>query len=101
MGISQGHLPFRYLGALIFKRAPKGEYFNKFADKIRSKLATWKGMLLLMAESVELVKSVIQRMMVDTIMIFTWPRQLMQMWINNFLWTRDSRKRGIVMVNWK
>lgn len=104
MGFSQGSLPFRYLGAPIFKGAPKGEYFAKVANRIRSKLATWKGALLSMAGRMQLVKSVVQGMMVFTIMIYRWPKEVirkLQSAINNFIWTGDLQKRGAVTVKWE
>lgn len=66
-------------------------------------MATWKGSLLTMVGRVQLVKSVIQSMMVYTMLIFSWPKQILhkiQMWISNFIWMRDSQKRGLIMLNW-
>lgn len=71
-------------------------------DKIVAKLATWKGMLLSMAGRTQLVKSVIQSMLVFTMMIYAWPRQLvqtLQMKVNNFIWSGDVQKRGYTQLN--
>lgn len=61
------------------------------------KLASWKGMLLTMAGRVQLVKSVIQGMMVYTMMVYQWPKMLLhnlEMLINNFVWNGEIHKRG-------
>lgn len=50
MDITQGHLPFRYLDVPIFNGVSKGEYFTKIVDRMRAKLATWKGIYFLWRE---------------------------------------------------
>lgn len=57
-----------------------------------------------MAGRCELVKSVIQGMAVYTMMIYSWPKQLLynlQLSIINFIWTGDLQKRSLVIVQWK
>ncbi|GAU46013.1 hypothetical protein TSUD_401350 [Trifolium subterraneum] len=46
LGFMTGSIPFNYLGCPIFQGKPKRQHFQAIADKIKIKLATWKGMLL-------------------------------------------------------
>lgn len=59
LGFNAGSLPFTYLGVPIFKGKPKTSHLQPIADKIRNKLATWKGSLLSIVGRVELVKKVV------------------------------------------
>lgn len=77
MDIKEGSMPFTYLEAPIFKGASTSIYFWKIVDKIGSKCATWKGMLLSMAGRAQLANFVIQGMMVYTMMIYQWPKELL------------------------
>jgi hypothetical protein len=43
LGFSIGCIPFSYLGCPIFVGNPKALYFQALADRIKTKLATWKG----------------------------------------------------------
>jgi len=40
--------PFNYLGVPIFVGSPKARFLQSLADKVRSKLASWKGKSLSM-----------------------------------------------------
>lgn len=104
LDITEGYLPFRYLGVPIFKGAPKGGYFRKIPDRIYSKLALWKGMKLSMAGRKQLVESIMLSMMTYSMGVFSWPKNSiyrLQMWIFNFIWTGDSQKKGITIVKWQ
>jgi len=104
LGFSIGNLPFIYLGVPIFKGRPKTIYFQSTADKIRLKLANWKAALLSIAGRVQLVKSVVQGMLIHTISIYSWPVALLRQiekWIKNFIWSGDVNKRKMVTVAWK
>jgi hypothetical protein len=70
LGFQQGNLPFNYLGAPIFKGRPKVQHFQHIADKIKSKLAAWKTSFLSIAGRVQIVKVVIQGMLIHTITIY-------------------------------
>jgi len=39
---SHGCLPFTYLGVFIFVRAPKCQFRQSLANKVKLKLASWK-----------------------------------------------------------
>jgi len=67
LGFSIGVLPFIYLGVQMFKGKPKAIHFQNIADRIRVKLAAWKASLLSIAGRVLMVKSVIQSMLLHSI----------------------------------
>lgn len=68
-----GSLPFNYLGIPLFKGKPKVSWLQPIADKIHAKLSAWKASLLSMAGRVQLVKAVIQSMLLYSITIYSWP----------------------------
>ncbi|CAJ2640752.1 unnamed protein product [Trifolium pratense] len=64
----------------------------------------WKASLLSMAGRAQLVKLVIQSMMVYSISVYTWPVSLLktiETWSRNFIWSGDINKRKLVTVAWK
>ncbi|XP_042478761.1 uncharacterized protein LOC122059794 [Macadamia integrifolia] len=63
LGISICNFPTRYLGVEIFKGRLKKESLIPILDKVKGRLAGWKGKILSMAGRVELVRSVILGMM--------------------------------------
>ncbi|PNX83757.1 ribonuclease H, partial [Trifolium pratense] len=77
-GFKVGCLPFTYLGVPIFKGRPKASYFYPIADKIKVKLSAWKASLLSIAGRVQLVKSVIQSMAINSITIYSWPSAILK-----------------------
>lgn len=104
LGFTLGSLPFNYLGAPIFKGKPKRVHFQHIADKVKLKLATWKASLLSIASRVQLVKDVIQSMLLHTMSIYSWPVSLIrdiEKWLKNFIWSGDVNKRKMVIVAWK
>jgi hypothetical protein len=99
-----GSLPFNYLGVPIFKGKPKSCHLQPIADKIKLKLSAWKASLLSIAGRVQLVKSVIQSMLVYSISVYSWPVSLLkdlEKCIRNFIWSGDIDKRKLVTVSWK
>lgn len=102
-GFNIGSLPFNYLGVPIFKGKPKARFLLPIADKIKSKLGAWKASLLSIAGRVQLVKSVIQGMLIHSIAVYNWPISLLkdlEKWIRNFIWSGDVNKRKLVTVSW-
>jgi len=77
LGFSVGTIPFTYLGCPVFKGKPKSVYFLANSDKIKMKLATWKGSLLSIMGRVQLVKSIIHGMLVYSFHVYMWPRRLL------------------------
>ena len=77
LGFSAGTIPFTYLGCPIFKGKPKGIYFQSIIDRIKVKLATWKGTMLTIMGQVQLIKSIIHGMLVYSFHIYLWPKHLL------------------------
>jgi hypothetical protein len=97
-------IPFNYLGVPIFKGKPKSCHLQPIADKIKLKLSTWKASLLSMAGRVQLVKAVIQSMLIYSISIYSCPASLIKVvekHIRNFICSGDPDKRKLVTVSWK
>lgn len=103
LGFSTDHLPFNYLGFPIFKAKPSRIYLQFIVDMIIAKLATWKGSLLSIIDRVELVKSVIQGMLLYSFQVYVWPSSLLKQLdqcIKNFIWAGDVYTKKVVMVAW-
>jgi hypothetical protein len=104
IGFNIGQLPFTYLEVPIFKGKPKSLYFQPIADKVKLKLSAWKASLLSIAGRVQLVKAVIQGMLIHSIAVYSWPVSLLkdlEKYIKNFIWSGDISKRKLVTVSWK
>ena len=56
---SHGCLPFNYLGVPIFVGVPTCRFLQPLADKVKLKLASWKGKSLSMMGRIQLVNTVI------------------------------------------
>ena len=59
IGCNSGSISFKYLGVPTFVGAPKFRYLQPLVDKVKSKLASWKGKVLSMMRMVHLVNLVI------------------------------------------
>ena len=104
LGFSAGVIPFTYLGCPIFKGKPKTAHFLTITDRIKTKLATWKGISLSIMGRIQLVKSIIHGMLVYSFNVYMWPRRLLCLldsWIKNFIWSRDIHSRKVCTVSWK
>lgn len=103
LGFSVSSLPFIYLGVPLFKGKPKKIHLQPIADKIKSKLSSWKGSILSIMGIVELVKSVIFSMLVYSFRVYSWPSNLLNLvdkWIKNFVWSGDLYVRKMITVAW-
>jgi hypothetical protein len=99
-----GSLPFNYLGVPIFKGKPKASYLQPIADKIKLKLSAWKVSLLSIAGRVQLVRSVIQSMLIYSISLYSWSVSLLkdiEKSVRNFIWSGDIDRRKLVTISWK
>jgi len=102
IGFNKGSLPFNYLDVPIFKGKPKKAHLLPIADKTKANISAWKASLLSIAGRMMLVKSVIQSMLIHSISIYSWPKQLLneiKVWIRNFIWSGDISKRKLVTVS--
>ncbi|CAJ2657200.1 unnamed protein product [Trifolium pratense] len=103
-GFTSGSLPFIYLGCPIFMGKPKSIHLCALADKIKTKLATWKGSFISITGRVQLVRSIIHGMLTDSLQVYLWPISLlnrMEKWIRNFIWSGEVNTRMICIVSWK
>ncbi|KAL8486523.1 hypothetical protein ACS0TY_023277 [Phlomoides rotata] len=75
--IGSAALPFTYLGVPIFRGAPKACHLRGTADRIISKFSCWKGSSLSLVGRACLVNSVIVSSLVHSMMIYKWPRSLL------------------------
>ena len=104
IGFQVGSLPFTYLGVPIFKGKPKARHLQPIVDKVKAKMSAWKASLLSIAGRVQLVKSIIQSMLIHTITVYDWPMSLikdLEKAIRNFIWSGCIDKRKLVVVAWK
>jgi len=104
IGFQVGSLTFTYLGVPIFNGKPKARHFQPIADKVKSKISAWKASLLSIAGKVQLVKSIIQSMLIHTITVYDWHVSLikdLEKAIRNFIWSGSIDKRKLVVVAWK
>ncbi|XP_039690616.1 uncharacterized protein [Medicago truncatula] len=104
LGFSLGAVPFQYLGCPIFQGKPKVTHFRIITDRIKSKLATWKGRILSIMGRVQLVKSVIYGMLLYSFHVYLWPKRLLRLldsWIKKFIWSGDVLMKKVCTVSWK
>ncbi|GAU27936.1 hypothetical protein TSUD_146500 [Trifolium subterraneum] len=82
----------------------RGSILQPVADKIKLKLSAWKTSLLSIAGRVQLVRSVIQSMLIYSITLYSWPVALLkdiEKCIRNFIWSGDIDKRKLVTISWQ
>lgn len=103
LGFSAGSFPFNYLGVPLFMGKPKRVHLQPIADRIMLKFASWKGNLLSIMGRVELVKTVIQSMLLYSFHVYVWPSSLLKHLDNsmrNFIWSGDPTVKKICTVAW-
>jgi len=101
IGFNIGSIPFTYLGVPIIKGKPKTLYFQPLVDKVKLKLSAWKASLLSNAGRIQLVKSVVQSILLDCLSIYSLLVQLikdMERWMRNIIWSGYVNKRKLVTV---
>lgn len=102
LGFSAGAMLFNNLGVPIFRGKPRRSYLQPIADRILSKFSYWKGSILSMMGRGELVKFVIQSMLLYSFHVYLWPASLLKVLdkkIRNFIWSGDSNVK-ICTVAW-
>jgi len=88
LGCSRDTIPFNYLGVPIFVGSPKARFLQPLADKVKFKLASWKGKSLSMIGRVEIVNSIIYDSLSYKFQIYRWPSNLLKLidkWVRNFI----------------
>ncbi|XP_042477785.1 uncharacterized protein LOC122059169 [Macadamia integrifolia] len=104
LGIPICSFPTRYLGVEIFKGRITKEALLPVLDKVKGRLAGWKGKLLSMAGRVELVRSVISGIPNHNFAIYWWPSALlvtMERWMKNFIWAGEVDTSKPITVKWE
>jgi len=104
IGFQVGSLPFNYLGVPIFKGKPKVRHLQPIADKVKAKMSSWKASLLFIAGKVQLIKSIVQSMLIHTLSVYDWPVSLLkelEAVMRKFFWSGDINNRKLVTVAWK
>ncbi|KAL8542630.1 hypothetical protein ACS0TY_003492 [Phlomoides rotata] len=103
-GISEGALPFTYLGVPIFRGAPRTCHLAAMADSIIAKFSKWKGHALSIAGQKCMINSIIAASLVHSMMVYYWPRSLLkriESAMRNFLWSGDILKKNTsCSVSW-
>ncbi|XP_042479861.1 uncharacterized protein LOC122060806 [Macadamia integrifolia] len=103
LGIQIYNFPTRYLGVEIFKGRVKKEALLPVMDKVKGRLAGWKGNLLSLAGRTELVRSVIAGIPNHSLSIYWWPSSLlatMEQWMKNFIWMGEIESARKITVKW-
>lgn len=77
LGFNPGNLPFNYLGIPIFTGKPRKNHLLPIVDRIKAKLATWKGKLLSYMGRVQLVKSVLHGILIHSFTVYPLPTNLL------------------------
>jgi len=88
LSCSHGYFPFTYLGVPIFVGAPRGRFLNPLADKVKLKLASWKGKSLSMMGRVQLVNTVVTSLLTYSFNLYKWFVSLLKQikqWCRNFI----------------
>ncbi|KAL8463009.1 hypothetical protein ACS0TY_033861 [Phlomoides rotata] len=103
-GISEGSLPFTYMGVPIFMGAPRSGHQAAMANSIIAKFSKWKGHALSMAGRKCMINSIIASSLVHSMIIYYWPRNLLkriESAMRNFLWSGDILKKNTsCSVSW-
>jgi hypothetical protein len=92
------------LGVPIFSSKPRACHLQPIVDKIKLKLSAWKASLLYIAGRVQLIRVVVQSMLIYSISIYSWPEALLkdiEKCMRNFIWSGDIEKRQLVTISWK
>jgi len=102
LSCSHGCFPFTYLGVPIFVGAPNGRFLQPLANKVKLKLASWKGKFLSMMGRIQLVNTVITGLLAYSFNLYKWFVSLLKQvkqWCKKIIWTGDILKKGIATVN--
>jgi len=82
----------------IFVGAPRGCFLQPLADKVKLKLASWKGKSLSMMGRVQLVNTMVTGLLAYSFNLYKWSVSLLkqvEQWCRNFIWTGDILKKKV------
>lgn len=83
--------------------SPKSIHFQPMIDMIIAKLLSWKDALISIAGRTQLVRSVIQGMLIHSFMVYSWHISLLKIlekYTRNFIWSGGPITRKLVSVVW-
>jgi len=89
--------PINYLGVVIGMKMLPCATFNPLLDKIRNKLASWKGRLISFASKFTFIQSVLQSISVYFFSSGWVPKSMLERiegYCRRFLWSRDGEHLG-------
>jgi len=95
-------LPFNYLGVPIFVGALKIRFLQPLVDKVKLKLASWKGKSLSMMGQIQLVDTMATSFFAYSFNVYKCSTSILkqvEQWSENFIWMGDIMKKGITTVN--
>jgi len=75
---SHGYLPFIYLGVPILVGSPKCRFLQPLVDKVKLKLASWKGKSLSMMGRIQLVNTVNTGFLAYSFNMYKWHVSLLK-----------------------
>lgn len=78
-------------------------HLQPIANRIKAKLATWKGSLLSITGRIQLVNSITHGMMLYSFHIYSWPVSLLKSidrCVRNFIWSEKIHTKKVVTVAW-
>jgi len=88
LSCSHGCFPFNYLGMPIFVGAPKCRFLQHLPNKVKLKLASWKGKSLGIMGQIHLVNIVIIGFLAYSFNMYKWSISLLNQvaqWCRNFI----------------
>ncbi|XP_057760108.1 uncharacterized protein LOC130980443 [Arachis stenosperma] len=94
----------KYLGVNLNHSRVTRATFNDVLDKIRGRLASWKGRLLNKAGRLCLLNSVVTAIPTYRMQVSLFPKGVtnkIESMMQNFLWKGQADGRGLNLVNWK
>ena len=97
------HCPIMYLGVNIGMKCLPLSTFNPLLEKIRAKLASWKGRALSFAGKSTLIQSVLLSIPVYLLSSGWVPKAILDKidgYCRNFLWNGDGTGRGLILSAW-
>lgn len=96
LNFNLGSLPCKYLGLPLDKGFELSNLWDGVVDKIRSRVATWKGKWLSSASRATLVKSVLAAMPIYQLSCFNLPqskKEILNKHLRSFFWKGAEEKK--------
>ncbi|WOL00311.1 hypothetical protein Cni_G09024 [Canna indica] len=104
LGIKEGGLPIKYLGAYVDKGKISVNVQRQMIEKAENRLESWASKDIFQAGKVVLINSVVNSMPIHTLSIMWINSKIIkehEKLIRDFLWKLGKKKYGFHLVNWK